>query len=132
MSAIDKLEPASKADVMIYQPYYPKDKHKILPLAIGLYFQGRLEGNRRIEGGEAISFAASWYVSKLPSELTRCRIQFDGQAELSYEMTILNSEFVDYLIEVINISKEFNMVDFPQSFYRKLLKFDEVAKSTAS
>ncbi|MEB3310108.1 MAG: hypothetical protein VKJ02_07715 [Snowella sp.] len=132
MSAIDKLQPASKADVVVYQPYYHKDKHKILPLAISLYIQGRLEGNRRIEGTDGIPFAASWYVSKLPSELTRCRIQFDGQAELSYEMTILNAEFVDYLIEVININKEFNAVDFPQSFYRKLLKFDEVAKTTAS
>jgi hypothetical protein len=90
-----------------------------------LYQQGRLEGQRRIEGGEGITFAASWYVSKLPSELTRCRIQFDGQAELSYEMTILNAEFIDYLIEVINIKKDTKVVDFPQSFYRKLLKIDD-------
>lgn len=125
MAILDKLEPASKADVIVYQPYYHKDKHKVLPFSLSLYSQGRLGGHRRIEGSEGISFAASWYVSKLPSELTRCRIQFDGQADLSYEMTILNAEFIDYLIEVITISKETNIVDFPQSFYKKLLKFDD-------
>jgi hypothetical protein len=124
MTLLDKLEPAGKSDVVVYQPYYHKDKHKILPLSLSLYTQGRLEGYRRIEGSEGISFAASWYVSKLPSELTRCRIQFDGQADLSYEMTILNAEFIDYLIDVISISKETKIVDFPQSFYRKLLRFD--------
>ena len=112
MTSIDQLEPASKGDVMIYQPYYHKDKHKILPLSISLYQQGRLEGERRIEGANGITFAASWYVSKLPSEL-------------SYEMTILNAEFIDYLIEVINIKKETRVVDFPQGFYRKLLKMDD-------
>ena len=125
MTAIDKLEPASKADVVVYLPYYHKDKHKVLPLSLSLYLQGRLEGQRRIEGSDGISFAASWYVSKLPSELTRCRIQFDGQADLSYEMTILNAEFIDYLIEVISINKETKIVDFPQGFYRKLLRFDD-------
>lgn len=122
MTSIDQLEPASKGDVMIYQPYYHKDKHKILPLSISLYQQGRLEGERRIEGSNGITFAASWYVSKLPSELTRCRIQFDGQAELSYEMTILNAEFIDYLIEVINIKKETKVVDFPRVFIENCLK----------
>ena len=101
MANLDKLEPANKADVLVYQPYYPsKDKQKLLPLALSLYNQGRLEGKRRIESGEGISLAASWYVSKLPSELTRCRVQFEGQAELSYEITILNSEFIDYLIDL--------------------------------
>ena len=127
MTSIDQLQPATKGDVVIYQHYYHKDKHKILPLSISLYQQGRLEGQRRIEGAEGITFAASWYVSKLPSELTRCRIQFDGQAELSYEMTILNAEFIDYLIEVININKEAKVVDFPQGFYRKLLKMDDTS-----
>lgn len=126
MLTLDKLEPASKADVLVYQPYYPsKEKQKILPLALSLYSQGRLEGKRRIEGAEGVSLAASWYVSKLPSELTRCRVQFEGQAELSYEITILNSEFIDYLIDLIFIFKESKIADFPQAFYRKLLRFDE-------
>jgi hypothetical protein len=29
------------------------------------------------------------------------RLQFDGNAELSYEVTMANSEFMNYLIEVI-------------------------------
>ncbi len=126
MSVIDQLEPASAMDVGVYMPYYPsKDKQKILPLALSLYQRGSVEGQRRIEGASGISFVATWYVSKLPSELSRCRVQFDGQADLSYEITVLNSEFVDYLIDLITIHRDNQEVDFPQNFYKKLLRFDE-------
>lgn len=125
MSSIDKLEPASKADVVVYMPYYPKDKHSILPYAITLYQQGYLEGQRQVEGNENIPFVASWYVSKLPSELTRCRLQFEGQADFTYEMTILNAEFITYLIDVIKVGKQLGQADFPQGFYRKLLRIEE-------
>ncbi|MGH2414072.1 MAG: type IV pilus biogenesis protein EbsA [Microcystaceae cyanobacterium] len=125
MSTIEQLESASKADVLVYQPYYPKDKHSALPYAITLYQKGYLEGQRHIEGGDNIPFVATWYVSKLPSELTRCRLQFDGQAELSYEITILNAEFIDYLVDVIQTFKQSGSADFPQGFYRKLLRFEE-------
>ncbi len=123
MSTIDKIKPAGKADVIIYVPYYSKNKHDWLPHAIALYREASLEGERQIEGGDSIPFVASWYVSKLPSELTRCRLQFDGQAELSYEVTLSNSEFIDYLIDVIINFKRSNKTDFPRSFYRKLLRF---------
>ncbi|MDV2999114.1 MAG: hypothetical protein N5P05_000720 [Chroococcopsis gigantea SAG 12.99] len=106
-------------------PYYPKDKHSLLPYALTLYKQGYLEGKRQIEGSESIPFVASWYVSNLPAELTRCRLQFEGQAELSYEMTILNAEFIDFLIGSIKTHKQLGSADFSQSFYRKLLRFEE-------
>lgn len=124
MSTIEELKPAGRADVIIYMPYYAKTKHNWLPYAISLYRQGSLEGNRIVEGGESIPFVASWYVSKLPSELTRCRLQFDGQAELSYEVTLSNSEFIDFLIDVIINFKRSHLTDFPREFYRKLLRFD--------
>ncbi len=124
MSVIESLKPAGRADVVIYMPYYGKNKHNWLPYAISLYQTGSLEGQRVIEGGESIPFVASWYVSKLPSELTRCRLQFDGQAELSYEVTLSNSEFIDYLIDVIMNFKRSHFTDFPGSFYRKLLRFE--------
>ena len=97
MPTLEQLKPAGRAETILYIPYYAKNKHSWLPQAIALYQQGTLEGERNIEGGESIPFVASWYVSKLPSELTRCRLQFDGQAELSYEVTLSNSEFIDYL-----------------------------------
>jgi hypothetical protein len=125
MSIVATLQPASKAELAIYMPYYAKSKHNGLPYAITLYKQGSIEGKRKIEGSEPIPFVASWYVSKLPSELTRCRLQFDGQADLSYEVTLSNSEFVDYLIEAIGNSEKTKELDFPNAFYRKLLKFDE-------
>lgn len=124
MSIIEQIKPASKADVIIYVPYYAKNKHSWLPHAIALYREASLEGERQVEGGESIPFVASWYVSKLPSELTRCRLQFDGQAELSYEVTLSNSEFIDYLIDVIMNFKRSKTTDFPRGFYRKLLRFE--------
>ncbi|NER30267.1 MAG: hypothetical protein F6J89_22245, partial [Symploca sp. SIO1C4] len=90
-----------------------------------LYQQGSLEGNRHIEGGESIPFVATWFVSNLPADLTRCRLQFDGNAELSYEINMANYEFVNYLIEVIMNFKRSRLTDFSQSFYRKLLRIDE-------
>ena len=51
MSNIEKLQPADKAAVGVYLPYYQGAKRTMLPLAISLYQQGSLEGHRRIEGG---------------------------------------------------------------------------------
>ncbi len=119
--SFEKLQPASKGEVMIYMPYYPQNKHGFLPYAISLYHQSSLEGKRRIEGGDGIPFIATWSLSKLPSEMTRCRLQFDGNADYSYEVSLPNSEFIEYLIEVIRSNKQSNATDFPQPFYRKLL-----------
>lgn len=123
--SIEKLQPADKAAVGVYMPYYQGNKRTLLPLAISLYQQGSLEGQRQIEGGDSIPFVATWYVSKLPSELTRCRFQFDGNAELSYEIMMANSEFINYLIEVIMNFKRSRVTDFSQTFYRKLLRIEE-------
>jgi hypothetical protein len=57
--------------------------------------------------------------------LTRCRMQFDGNADLSYEVTMANFEFVDFLIEVLFIFKSTRAADFSQAFYRKLLRLDD-------
>ena len=37
----------------------------------------------------------------LPADLTRCRVQFDEDNELSYEITMATFEFVDFLFDVI-------------------------------
>jgi len=56
--------------------------------------------------------------------LTRCRLQFEGQADLSYEMTIINAELIEYLIDAIKTFKQLGSADFSQVFYRKLLRFE--------
>lgn len=124
MSTIEQLKPADQGAVAVYMPYYQGAKRNMLPLAISLYQGGNLEGQRKIEGGDSIPFVATWFVSKLPSELTRCRMIFDGNAELSYEVTLTNSEFVDFLIEVITSFRRTQSTDFSQAFYRKLLKVE--------
>ncbi|NES20910.1 MAG: hypothetical protein F6K41_18745 [Symploca sp. SIO3E6] len=123
--SIEKLQPADKGAVGVYMPYYQGAKRNLLPLAISLYQKGSLEGQRRIEGGDGIPFIATWFVSKLPAEMTRCRFQFDGNAELSYEVSMANSEFINYLIEVIMNFRRSRVTDFSQTFYRKLLRIEE-------
>ena len=123
--SIDKLQPAPSQQVNVYQPYYPQQgKRPILPYAISLYQKGVLEGERRIEGGESIRFVATWNVSSLPADLTRCTLQFDS-AELSYELMLANFEFVDFLIEVILNFKRGRFTDFSQTFYRKLMRYED-------
>lgn len=123
--SIDKLQPANPREVNVYTPYYQGRKRSALPYAISLYKTGSLEGSRRIEGGESIPFVATWNVSMLPADLTQCRIQFDGEAELSYIMTLANFEFIDFLIDVLFNVKTAKVTDFSQPFYRKLLRVDE-------
>lgn len=125
MSSLENLKPAKPQEVNVYMPYYQGRKRNALPYAISLYREGNLEGSRTIEGGESIPFVATWNVSTLPADLTRCRIQFDGNADLSYELTLANFEFIDHLIEVLFSIKSAKITDFSQTFYRKLLRLEE-------
>lgn len=118
---IEKLKPVGREAVVPYSPYAPKEK-SWLPLAISLYKEGRLEGKRPIEGGKPIPFVSTWTVSSLPLEQTRFRLQFDGSAELSYEIAIQNSNFICHLISVIKNYHKEGIVDFPKELYRELLK----------
>nr|WP_290227324.1 type IV pilus biogenesis protein EbsA [Trichocoleus desertorum] len=123
--AIEQLQPAASRDVNVYMPYYQGNKRNVLPLAISLYQKGALEGQRKIEGGDGIPFIATWNVSMLPADLTRCRMQFEGNAELSYEVTMANFEFVDCLIDLLMTFKRSRNADFSQAFYRKLLRLED-------
>jgi hypothetical protein len=123
--AIEGITPATKQDVSVYIPYYQGNKRNALPYAIGLYKSGNLEGKRTIEGGESISFLATWNVSMLPADLTRCRLQFDGDAELSYEITMATFEFVDFLFDVVAAIRLKRSPDFSKTFYRRLLRMED-------
>ncbi|NES90413.1 type IV pilus biogenesis protein EbsA, partial [Okeania sp. SIO2B9] len=83
-----------------------------------------LEGARDIEGGENIPFVVTWNVSILPADITRCRMQFDGNQELSYDTTMATYEFVDSLIDVLLIYHRTHNVDFSKNFYGKLLRYE--------
>lgn len=122
---IEEIKPVGKQEMGVYMPYYQGNKRNALPWAIGLYKQGNLEGERKIEGGEGIPFIATWNVSMLPADLTRCRLQFADDADLSYEITLATFEFVDYLIDVVTAMKRKQSVDFNNSFYRRLLRLDD-------
>ncbi|NEP19082.1 MAG: hypothetical protein F6J97_19655 [Leptolyngbya sp. SIO4C1] len=123
--SIEGIQPASKQDISVYIPYYQGTKRNALPYAIGLYKRGNLEGQRTIEGSENVSFLATWNVSMLPADLTRCRLQFDGDAELSYEVTMATFEFVDFLFDVVAAIRLKRDPDFSKAFYRRLLRMDE-------
>ncbi|BAZ03641.1 type IV pilus biogenesis protein EbsA [Calothrix sp. NIES-3974] len=123
--SFEQLQPASQQQASVYLPYVQGAKRNFLPFAIGLYQKGVLEGERKIEGSEDIPFVATWNVATLPSDLTRCRIQFAGDAELSYEVMTSSFEFVNFLIELLENYKRNRIKDFSQVFYRKLLHIDE-------
>lgn len=123
--SFDQLQPASQQQASVYMPYIQGNKRNVLPLAITVYLKGALEGKRKIEGSEDVPFVASWNVGSLPSDLTRCRIQFDGNADLSYEVMTASFEFVNFLIEILENYKRNHATDFSQTFYRKLLRIDE-------
>ncbi|HAX76816.1 MAG TPA: hypothetical protein DCY88_13480 [Cyanobacteria bacterium UBA11372] len=123
--SIDKLQPAPPQSLTVYMPYYQGNKRQVLPYAISLYKEGSLEGERKIEGGKSIPFIATWNIANLPADLTRCQMRFDGNAELSYEVTMANFEFVNFLIELLMNYRGSRAIDFSKTFYRKLLRIDE-------
>ena len=123
--SFEKLQPATPQQASVYLPYIQGNKRNFLPLAIGLYQKGVLEGTRKIEGSENIPFVATWNTATLPSDLTRCRMQFDGNAELNYETIVASFELINFLIELLENYKRYRIIDFSQSFYRKLLRIDE-------
>ena len=118
-----EIKAAPPQEVSIYMPYYREpSKRQTLPYAISLYKQGEITGERHIEGGPAVSFMAVWRVANLPSDLALCRLTFEGDADMSYEMTLENSEFVGYLIDVVSSIRDKGYADFPQIFYSKLFR----------
>lgn len=122
-----ELKAAAPQEVSIYIPYYREpNKRQALPYAISLYKQGEITGERHIEGSPAVSFMAVWRVANLPSDLILCRVTFEGDADMSYEMTLENSEFVGYLIDVVSSIRDKGYVDFPQIFYSKLFRIKVV------
>jgi len=121
---LDLIQPAAVRDVNVYLPYYPGNRRNLLPLAISLYRSGVLEGQRQIEEGESISFIATWNVSSLPADLTRCRVQFDSNVELSYEVMMTNFELIGFLIELLANFKQYRSADFSKNFYQKLLRLE--------
>lgn len=123
--SIEQLQPASPQQASVYLPYIQGSRRNFLPYAISLYQKGVLEGHRKIEASDNIPFVATWNIASLPSDLTRCRMQFDGDAELSYEVMMASSEFITYLIELMDNYKRNRLTDFSQAFYRKLLRIDE-------
>jgi hypothetical protein len=123
--SIEQLQPASPQQASVYLPYIQGSRRNFLPYAISLYQKGVLEGHRKIEASDNIPFVATWNVASLPSDLTRCRMQFEGDADLSYEVMMASSEFITYLIELMDNYKRNRLTDFSQAFYRKLLRIDE-------
>ncbi|NES01398.1 MAG: hypothetical protein F6K22_00170 [Okeania sp. SIO2F4] len=124
MPQINQLKPAEKGEIAVYAPYYTDKRRKYLGLAISLYKQKNLEGARNIEGGENIPFVITWTVSILPADITRCRMQFDGNQELSYEIMMATYEFIDFLIDVLLNYNKTRTIDFSKTFYGKLLRYE--------
>lgn len=120
-----QLEPASPREVTVYQPYYAVARRQHLALAVGLYKKASLEGQRAIEGEEPVRFLASWHTSPLPSDLTVVQVIFAQDADLTYQLSIANYEFVDYLIDVVSLVQRGQQPDFSTAFYKKLMRYED-------
>ncbi len=127
-----ELSKASDQEVIAYKPYYREAiRQKALPYAISLYKQAEMVGERRIEGSSPISYTAVWRASNLPSDIILCRVTFDGDMDMSYEIEMQSAEFVGYLIDIVSSINEKEYADFPQVFYSKLFRV-KVVTSDAS
>jgi hypothetical protein len=127
MNLFNELTPSSPDKVNLYNPYFMKSvaKRNLLPKAITLYYRGGLNGYRAVDGSEQIPFVLNWAIRDLPGDMTRCRVQFEENADLTYEVSLINSEFISFLIDLLNNIRDHNTPDFPQGFYRKLLRVDD-------
>ncbi len=123
--SLQSIQPASKPEASVYLPYYQGKKRNALPYAIGLYKQGNIEGERTVEGTDSVPFLATWSISMLPADITRCQMQFDGDPDLTYEITMPNFEFIDFLISIVVAMNQNKTPDFDKVFYRKLLRIEE-------
>jgi hypothetical protein len=127
MNLFDEIVPATPDKVNLYAPYFNKipPKRNVLPKAIALYNKGGLGGHRTIEGGEKIPFVMNWAIQTLPEDPTRCTMMFDDNVDLTYDVNLKNKDLIGYIIDwLINI-RDTNTPDFPQEFYRKLMRIDD-------
>lgn len=123
---IDDLVPADPRAVSLYAPYYSQqNRRRYLPYALSLYQSNSIEGSRSVEGGIAIPFVASWTVTPLPADMTRCSLQFNNDPELTYELLLPNHEFLEYLIDMLMDYQRAQKTDFPAAFYRRLLGYED-------
>ena len=127
MNLFDEIIPAAADKVNLYAPYFMKStaKRQVLPKAITLYQKGGLEGYRSIEGGEKIPYTTNWVIQNLPGDLTRCSMVFNENTDLTYDTNLMNAELIGFLIDWLINVRDTNTPDFPQYFYRKLMKIED-------
>ncbi|AFY72869.1 hypothetical protein Syn7502_00735 [Synechococcus sp. PCC 7502] len=118
------IQAAPTGDVVLYLPYCKREQQQALPYAISLYKVGNLQGERQVEGAPSVPFSAFWKVSTLPVDPIICTVIFTNEVneEYKYELEMQSLELVRYLIEVILVDRETQIVDFPQAFYAKLFR----------
>ena len=102
---------------------YPT-KRMVLPKALSVYAKGGLSGRRKIEDGEDIPYTMTWIVSNLPGDFTRCVMIFEDNADLTYEVGLISSDLIGYLIDWLINVRDTAVPDFSAQFYRKLMKMD--------
>jgi hypothetical protein len=118
------IQASPTGDVVLYLPYCKRDRQQALPYGISLYKIGSLQGERQVEGSSPVPFSAFWKVSNLPVDPIICTVIFTNEVneEYKYEIELQSLQLVNYLIEVIILDRETQVVDFSQAFYVKLFR----------
>jgi hypothetical protein len=134
MNLFDEIVPATPDKVNLYAPYFMKStaRRSVLPKAISLYNKGGLEGERLVQGGEKIPFVMSWAIQHLPGDLTRCTVRFNENPDFTYEINMMNAELIGFLIDWLMVLRDNNQRDFPQLFYQKLMRMEDLAPAAAA
>lgn len=118
------IQAAPTGDVVLYLPYCKRDQQQALPYGISLYKTGYIQGERQVEGSSPIAFSAFWKASTLPVDPIICTVIFTNEIneEYKYEIELQSLQLVNYLIELIILNRETQIVDFSQGFYVKLFR----------
>jgi hypothetical protein len=121
-----ELKAASAQELGMYGIYFskqPANKRENLTFGIDLFQQGELNGERQIENSPSIPFQATWKANSLPGTPVVCRVTFDNDADMIYELELdKTTSFIIYLIDVVILYKTKKVVDFPQDFYFELFR----------
>lgn len=121
-----QLKTATTQDMGVYNVYFRKhspERQKNLTHGIALYQTGELQGERQIEYGQPIMFQATWKPVSFPEVPVVCRVSFNDDADLLYELEFAKA--IDFIAHLTDVTSQYiakNIVDFPQDFYFKLFR----------
>lgn len=113
------ITPADAAQIALFAPYcggVPQEQAllKVLPLLR----EGRLTGQRQLEGGQSHAFRLSWDPVRAPLSACRCDLSFPEEPSLRYSFQVPAHQLVKWLMDC---SMEAEAIDLPEPCWQWIL-----------